>query len=274
MESRIESAGNGKVKLAASLRQRKHREKTGLFLAEGVRLCEMAAASGWKISFGLYTPSVAGENRAGDLLGRLKEIGCLLYEVPENIFAKASSTESPQGILLVVEQKGISLGNLILPKNPFLMVMDGRQDPGNAGTMIRLADAAGMDGVILLKGSVDVFSDKTVRATMGSVFHLPICSNTDGKEFMDFVREKGIRLYAATLDGRAKVCYEADLSGSIALVFGNEANGVSSDILRMAEGMYIPMFGKAESLNVATAASALVYEAVRQRRYPGEWRRV
>ncbi|MBQ1511023.1 MAG: RNA methyltransferase, partial [Selenomonadaceae bacterium] len=129
MEHRIDSAGNGKIKLAASLRQRKHREKTGLFLAEGVRLCEMAAASGWKISFGLYTPSVAGEKRAEALLGRLEELGCPLYEVPENVFAKASSTESPQGILLVVEQKGISLGDLILPKDPFLMVMDGIQDP-------------------------------------------------------------------------------------------------------------------------------------------------
>ena len=263
---KIESMSNAKIKHAASLHLKKNREKTGEFVAEGIRLAEMAAQSAWSCVFAFVTEEAASKDRVKKILETLEGKGSPVYVVSDKLYRKAAATEEPQGLLLVMRREKAELDSVNCGKS-FLVVLDGVQDPGNAGTMIRLADAAGMDGVILLKGSVDAFSDKTVRATMGSVFHIPICSNTDRKEFMEFVREKGIRLYATTLDEGAKVCYEADLSGSIALVFGNEANGVSSDILRMAEGMYIPMFGKAESLNVATAASALAYEAVRQRRY-------
>ena len=267
MANRIDSATNGKIKLAASLRQRKYREKEGLFLAEGVRLSEMAADSGWDISFGLYTERAAEEERTRALLAGLEGKGCRIYEVPEAVFAKASATDTPQGILLVIGQRKLPLEQLALPDNPMLMVMDGIQDPGNAGTMVRLADAAGMDGVILLKGCVDVFSDKVVRATMGSLFHLPMCADVGRDELVKFARQRGIRLYAAVLDEGAVTCYEVDFSEKIAMVFGNETHGVSEEILGEALKVYIPMFGRAESLNVATASAVTVYEAVRQRRY-------
>ena len=265
MRERIDSSGNEKIKLAASLRQKKHRDREQLFLAEGVRLCEMAAESGWKISFCLYTETVLGESRGAALLSRLEERGERLYQVSENVFRKASATESPQGILLVMEQKKMLLRDLTLSGHPFLMVMDGVRDPGNAGAMIRLADAAGMDGVILLKGSVDPFSDKVVRGTMGSLFHLPVCGNVETEPLLDFLKEMDISLYATALDASAQTCYAADLSGRRALAFGSEADGVSAELLRESRSIYIPMFGRAESLNVATASAIVVYEALRQR---------
>ncbi len=266
MRERIDSPGNERVKLAASLRQRKHRDREGLFLAEGVRLCEMAAESRWRISFGFYTETVLAEPRGAALIHRLEERGERLCRVPENVFRKASATDSPQGILLVMEQKRMLLKDFCLSEHPFLMVMDRVQDPGNAGTMIRLADAAGMDGAILLRGSVDPFSDKVVRGSMGSLFHLPVCGNVEEESLLAFLKERGIRLCATAPEEGSRTCYAEDLSGRLALVFGNEAEGVSPVLLQASHRIRIPMFGRAESLNVATAAAVVVYEALRQRR--------
>lgn len=266
MRRNIDSASNKKIKLALSLKQRKYREREGLFLAEGVRLCEMAADSDWTVSFGLYTEALLGDGRGRDLLERLEGAGCDLYEVPGSVFGRVSATENPQGILLVMEKKETGMEELA-SGHALLMVLDGVQDPGNAGTMIRTADAAGASGVLFLEGTVDAFSDKTVRATMGSLFHLPICSGVARRDFLDFCRSREIALYGAALDAAGKAYHEADLSGRTALVFGNEAKGASREILDASGKIYIPMYGGAESLNVATAAAVILYEAARQRSY-------
>ena len=266
MRERIDSMSNKKMKLVSSLKQRKYREKEGLFLAEGIRLCEMAAEAGWGIRFGLYTKKLLEAPRGAALAQRLEESGCSLYEVPEPIFAKTGATDSPQGILLVIEKKRTTLEDLLLPEKPsLLVVLDGVQDPGNTGTMIRTADAAGADGVLLLDGCVDVYSDKTVRAAMGSLFHLPVCQGIARENFLAYARNESLTLYAAALDASAKQYHEADFSGRVALVFGNEANGASQELLHASETIYIPMYGRAESLNVATAAAVVLYEAARQR---------
>ena len=160
MIERIDSPTNKKIKLAAALKQRKQREKTGLFVAEGIRLCEMAAEAGWQVEFGLLTGQMREQERGAKLVGKLTGQNCPLYEMPEAVFAKAAGTETPQGILLVMGQKNPSLPQIAERENPLYVVMDGVQDPGNAGTIIRTADAVGADGVILLKGSVDVYGDK------------------------------------------------------------------------------------------------------------------
>lgn len=265
MRSKIDSVTNKKIKLAVSLRQRKYREKEGLFLAEGVRLCEMAVDSGWKISFGLYSDTAMGDTRAVALLDRLDAQGCHLYSVPEKLLARACPTEHPQGILLVMEQKRIRFDALVPAENSLLIVLDGIQDPGNAGSIIRTADAAGAQGVILLEGSVDAFADKTVRATMGSIFHVPILEHAARKDFLNFIRKEGIRLYATTLDASAQAYCDADFHGRAAIIFGNEANGVKKDLLDAAKKICIPMPGKAESLNAAAAAAIVTFEALRQR---------
>lgn len=263
---KIESAGNRKIKLAASLSQRKHREREGLFLAEGVRLCEMAAASGWQMEYGLVTESCLASERGRALCRQLEEI-CPLYLVSEQLYRKAASVETPQGLLLVIRHEKSRLADLPAAGSPLYVVLDGVQDPGNAGTIIRTADAAGAAAVILMQGTTDIFADKAVRATMGSLFHLPVCSDVTAEELAGFAAAQGARLCVTALDERAKPYFACDLRGPVLLVFGNEGSGVSAALLQQGEKLYIPMQGSAESLNVGVAAAIVLYEAVRQRHY-------
>ena len=273
MMERIDSAANKKIKLAAGLRLKKHRDREGLFVAEGIRLVEMAAASAWQPVYALCTAAAAQQCRVQAVLQRLSVRGCPVYEVPEPVYKKASNTVEPQGLLLVMRQKQFSLETLLAGRNgnkktPFLVVMDGVQDPGNAGTIIRTADAVGCSGVVCLENTVDIFSDKTVRSAMGSLFHLPIVVQVQENVFRDFLQGHGIRLLAAALDDTAQQHFQIDYTLPSAVVFGNEGNGISPGLLAAADGrLFIPMAGGAESLNVAVAAAVVLYEALRQRHY-------
>lgn len=267
MVERIDSPANKKVKLAASLHSRKHRDKEGLFIAEGIRLVEMVAASGWAVRYGFYTPELLAQARGKELCAKLAEQGVTLYEVPAPVYQKASATDTPQGILVVAEQKKSRLAELAAAKKPIYVVLDGVQDPGNAGTIIRTADAVGANGVILLKGSVDVFSDKTVRSTMGSLFYLPVCPDVSAEDLQAFLTSQNLTIYATALDASAKPHFEQDFRQGCAIVFGNEGNGVSAELLQAAVKTYIPMYGEAESLNVGVSAAVVLYEAVRQRKF-------
>ena len=139
-----------------------------------------------------------------------------------------------------------------------------RSDPGNLGTMLRTADAAGIGGVLLLKGSADIYAPKTVRASMGSLFHVPVLSGLNEQQFIAEAHKAGYELLVTCLDG-ADNLYQADLHGRIAFVMGNEANGVSDNLINAADKrVYIPMKGRAESLNVAMAAGIVIFEALRR----------
>jgi len=280
----INSLTNPKIKLAAQLAKRMAREKTGKFLAEGVRLAEMAAASDWDVGYALVTPHAAGEPRAAAVIATLEENGVPVALVPESVYQKAGDTQTPQGLLLVLAQKQRSLDDLarltktsVSPTGtatagasaaaqpPCYVVLDRIQDPGNLGTILRTADAAGMAGLILLKGTTDIYSPKVVRAAMGSLFHLPVVSGVTEEAFLSFARESGLRLYATSLDAKARPYDAADFAGPTAIIFGNEGQGVSGPLLASSETLYIPMYGGAESLNVAVSTAIVLYEAVRQR---------
>ena len=280
----IESLTNPKIKLAAQLAKRMARDKTGKFLAEGVRLAEMAAASDWDVGYALVTPHAAGEPRAAAVIATLEENGVPVALVPESVYQKAGDTQTPQGLLLVLAQKQRSLDDLarltktsVSPTGtatagasaaaqpPCYVVLDRIQDPGNLGTILRTADAAGMAGLILLKGTTDIYSPKVVRAAMGSLFHLPVVSGVTEEAFLSFARESGLCLYATALDAKARPYDAADFTGPTAIVFGNEGQGVSEPLLASSETLYIPMYGGAESLNVAVSTAIVLYEAVRQR---------
>lgn len=264
---RIDSPANKKIKLAAALKQRKHREKHGLFVAEGLRLCEMAVAADWEISYGLLNSQLTAQERGRVLLDKLIERGCPLYEVPESVFTKAAGTETPQGILLVMQIKQRPLPVQAEGEMPLYVVMDGVQDPGNAGTIIRTADAVGAQGVIMLKGSVDVFADKVVRSTMGSLFHVPLYTGVTVAELTAFCRASKLQLLATALDETAAPHFARNFRQGTAIVLGNEGKGVSAEILAQAEKTYIPMYGQAESLNVGMSAAIVLYEALRQRKF-------
>lgn len=262
---RIESASNAKIKWAASLHQRKNRERCGEFVAEGVRLVEMAVDSEWPLRFCIVTESALAVERVRKIIDALEAKGCPIFIVPPNVYKKASATETPQGILLVIKTVRSSLSALPAKRNSLFAILDRIRDPGNVGTIIRTADAAGCSGVIAVEGTADLFSDKTVRASMGSLFHLPLVTEARGEDVIAFARERDLSCLAAALDPSATPHFSADYRKSSAVIFGNEGEGVSLLFLESAERIYIPMAGHTESLNVATSAAIVLYEAFRQR---------
>ena len=256
---KIISAANNKIKLAASLHLRKNRDKLGLFVAEGIRLAEMASSSGWGMEFALVTAEAAKEERAAAIIKDLEARACPVYETSKEIYQKAADTTTPQGLLIVMKKQTAGLNDLC-EKTQFLTVLDGIQDAGNAGSIIRTADAVGCSGIVLLKGCVDVFADKTVRSAMGSLFHLPIIDNISATDFLIYCQTNDITIYSAALDRQAESCFVQSYTNKNALVFGNEGNGISQEILDKTKHIYIPMTGGTESLNVAAAAAVVLYQ--------------
>ena len=267
MSEYISSATNKLIKEIASLRQRKYRDKLGMFLAEGVRLVEECATAGWPVKVCIYTEEAAGRERAKAVIERLATTDCRMVVVSEDIYNKISDTEQPQGIMAVLKKRQFSIEQMLVSTNklPLFVVLDGIQDPGNAGTIIRTADAAGCAGVIALKGSADIYAGKTVRATMGSLFHLPVMEGLSSAELLLNLKQANIKLLATSLQ-QSDVYYQANFNCPVAIILGNEGQGISPELICEADAyLHIPLVGHAESLNVAVAAGIILYEAVRQR---------
>ena len=185
-----------------------------------------------------------------------------IYEISDNLFKELISTENPQGILAVINMNIMPLK----ANGDFYLLCDKFQDPGNLGTIIRTAHAAGVLGIILTKGTVDIYNEKTIRSTMGSIFYIPIHYDDDNLSLVKSLKEDGFNLVVTSLD-TDKNFFEKDLRGKIILTVGNEGNGVSEEVLDLADTkVKIPMPGNAESLNVAIATSIIMYEEVRQDR--------
>ena len=252
---------NPVVKAAAELKQKKYRTQNGLYLAEGLRTAEEAVA--YKAVETLFYVATDDE-RTMRLLEDAAAQNIKLVCVSENVMKKIADTETPQGIIAVCKMRQPKLENL-LASGKMLLVLDRVGDPGNIGTMLRTADAAGIGGLVLLKGCADIYAPKTVRSSMGSLFHIPVLSGVSEQEFISAAKKAGYDLLVTCLDG-ADNLYKADLSGRIAFVMGNEAGGVSESLLEKADKrVYIPMAGRAESLNVAMAAGIVMFEALRRK---------
>lgn len=257
----ITAVNNPAVKSAAELKQKKYRQQQGLFLAEGLRTVEEALAYG-KVEKIFYTSIENERTRSVLEVAAVKQIKLIC--VSDNVMKKIADTETPQGIVAVCMIEEPSLEQL-LKTGKMLLVLDRIGDPGNVGTMLRTADAAGIGGMVLLKGSADIYAPKTVRASMGSLFHVPVISSLTEQYFTAAAKKAGYEVLVTSLSG-ADNLYKADLSGRLAFVMGNEANGVSEFLLAEADKrVFIPMQGRAESLNVAMAAGVVMFEALRQR---------
>lgn len=267
MREKIESPANKKIKLVANLAKRKNRTAEGLFIAEGIRLSEMALNSNFAIEFALYTAKLLASERGQKLLAVLDRKKINSYEVTENVYNKVSATTAPQGIMLIIKQKKYRLAELNDIKNPLYVILNNVQDPGNVGTIIRTADAVNASAVILTTGTADVYSDKTVRSTMGSIFNLPIVENVSDSEVLKFLQQNNIAAYATALDSTAKPHFLQDFSTGTAIILGNEGQGIAGTLLENSIKTYIPMYGKAESLNVGMSAAIVLYEVVRQRKF-------
>ena len=298
----ITSASNSRVKRLVLLRQKaKERRQSQSFVIEGERLVLDAPAE--------YLEEVYVTRGALEKSGeRLAPLSGKITLLSEEAMAKASDTMSPQGILAVARQPRYSTEDLlgrerreslnvtsiehvqtaasvlphsaksalqILPqrdikvKTPLLLILEDIQDPGNLGTMFRTAEAAGATGILMSRGTVDVFNPKTVRSTMSSIFRMPFAVEEDFHSALRDLQEKGIRLFAACLDESRS--YEfVDGRGACGFLIGNEGNGLTKETIQLAdERVHIPMEGRIESLNAAMSAGILLYEAARQRHSHG-----
>lgn len=262
---------NPRIKYLRRLGSRRFREQEGKFLVEGVRFVEEALNSTWSVEMLVYCRRIIENQRGKALLENAASRGVSQIEVEDTLFGELAGTGTPQGVLAMVRQRGTTLDDLQAEGTPALLVLvDGVQDPGNLGTIVRSADAAGAGGVILLKGTSDIYNPKALRATMGSIFHVPVVQGLDAGDVMPYFTRRGIKTVAGDPRGE-KVVYESDLTVPCALVVGSEAGGAGEAVLGMvSERVRIPMPGRAESLNVAISTAILLYEAVRQRGEKGK----
>lgn len=255
----IASTSNPQVRNLLQL-QKKARVRNGqdVFLAEGLKMFLEAPKA--RIHKVYLSKSLYEEKGAGFLRDLPAEI------MEDRVFAAVSDTKTPQGILCVLRQFHYRLEDLLTKKHPLLLLLEDLQDPGNMGTIFRTAEGAGVDGVLLSKNCVDLYNPKTIRSTMGSIYRMPFVCVERLEDTLPFLKERGIRTYAAHLQG--KNCYdEEDYRRGSAFLIGNEGNGLSRELSDQADALIrIPIHGQLESLNAAVAASILMYEACRQRR--------
>lgn len=251
------SRDNKHVKDALKLKQKKFREEEGKFIAEGIRFVEEAIKEGL-VQYVLYSDklySTKGNERILD-----SEVS--KYEVSADIMKELCDTENPQGVAAVVSKPEWDVDKIT---NNFIVIADGVQDPGNLGTIIRTSDAAGAGAVAVVKGTVDVYNSKTLRSTMGSIFHVPILFYDDFEELANLLKGKGYKIYSTSLDAEGYI-YDCDFTENTAIVIGNEANGIPEEHLKLSTHLIkIPMPGNSESLNAAVAGAITIYEVVRQR---------
>jgi TrmH family RNA methyltransferase len=260
----ITSITNPRVKTWASLLERKGRDREQRVLIEGTHLVYEALKH-----------HVLAETLIFDLeRGIPEEVKAVLpahlecVGVTSHILAKLSDTPSPQSTLLVIEKANLRprTDEFLFTERALVVAVDGVQDPGNLGTIIRAADAAGASAVLLGKGTVDLYNPKVVRSTMGSLFHLPILE-VDLPEVLAKADEMGSIQVVGTSLQASQSCYELPMTKPTWFVLGNEGKGISAEVAPyLNTNVIIPMPGKAESLNVAMAATVLLFEAVRQRR--------
>lgn len=256
----ITATTNKRIKRLVSLSEKaKERKKEQVFLVEGGKMFEEADRE--RILEVYVSESYLEKNKVSE---KLQSIG---YEiVSDEVFKKISDTCSPQGILCVMKQYSYTLSELLQKENPVFVLLEDIQDPGNLGTILRTGEGAGIDGVIMTKGTVDIYNPKTIRSTMGSIYRVPFLTVDSLKDTIQSLQEKGITVYAAHLSG--KDYYDSfDLKKGTAFLIGNEGNGLKKETADLADSyLKIQMEGKVESLNAAIATALLMYEAHRQRR--------
>ncbi len=252
----ISSTSNPSIKKVKKLiSSSKYRREMGLFVVEGIRSVMEVPAD--RIDSLFYLPEKLGNKVS--IVENFSQIDRV--EVSENVMDAISSTKNTQGIVALC--KMAENPDFYPKKDDVVLVLDQINDPGNLGTIIRSSRAADVDYLVLLKGSVDIYNDKVIRSSMGGIFHQKIITGVD----IDFVLDRiSSPIYSAVLEN-AEVYYDVDLSGGACIVLGNEANGISKEVLeKVPQGIYIPMANACESLNLGVSASVLAFEIKRQHR--------
>ena len=254
----ISSLQNQKVKQLVLLQQKSsERRRTGLFVVEGVREMGHCMRAGYEIDSIYYCASLFPDL---DLLQDIKNV----YEVTQQVYEKIAYRGSTEGLLAVVKSKNHSLEGLNLPENPLIIILESVEKPGNLGAVLRSADAAGADAVIVCDPLTDLYNPNLIRASIGALFTVPTVAVSNA-ECITFLKERGIKILTAQLQD-SEFYYDMDMTCGTAIVMGTEATGLTDEWRRAADAhIRIPMCGQLDSLNVSVSAAVLLFEAVRQR---------
>lgn len=240
-------------------KKKKQRNKEKVFIVEGLRAVKEIPYS-WNVD-----KYIISQGLTINLETIVKDKEANIIYVSDSVFAAISDTKNPQGIMAVVSQGSFNMDKITSIEKGFFIVADGIQNPGNLGTLVRTAHAAGVDGIFLSKGCVDLYNSKTIRSTMGSIFHIPIFVDISIDKIIESLINSKANIYATALE-ESKLVHDYDYRQKTAIIIGNEANGISKDTKDLVSNFIkIPMPGGAESLNASIAAGICMYEVVRQR---------
>jgi TrmH family RNA methyltransferase len=259
----LDNPRSPRVRAVAKLAKRGARSETGLFLLEGPQAVAEALDFGAELIVELYATPTALERHAG-IARSAADAGIEVQFVTEHVLDAMADTVTPQGFIAVARQFSTAVKDIFAAGPRLIAVLEEVRDPGNAGTIIRAADAAGADAVILTGRSVDLYNPKVVRSTTGSLFHLPVAREATLADIVERAREAGLQVLAADIKGDdlLDVRTAGVLAAPTAWVFGNEARGLEDEHLKLVDrAVSLPIYGQAESLNLATAASVCLYES-------------
>ena len=265
MTELVSSASNPIAKRVRALAERKARRREGVFLVEGMQPVWRAATSDWEIETLLLAPELIENPAVDDLAADLQARGTRIVNLAADLFTRLSGRDGPAGVMAIVRSQTLSLADIGIGENDVWVVLHRVHNPGNLGTIIRTADAAGIAGVILSGDSTDVFAPVAVKASMGSIFSVPIVQAPDIDQVLAWSLEQGIHLVGTS--GYAEATHwDLDLPRPLGIVLGNEGDGLPDELFeKMDSTVRIPMTGTVESLNLGIAAALLMYEVQRHR---------
>jgi RNA methyltransferase, TrmH family len=262
MSEKISSSSNPKIKAILQLQQKSaERRSQNLIVIEGLREIRMAMAAGFKMDSLFFCPQIfKSEKPSAELSFETNKI----YEIAPHVFEKIAYRDGSNGIIALMIPIMQSLENLTLTENPLVVVLESVEKPGNLGAILRTADAAGVNAMLVCDPLTDIYNPNVIRASIGCVFTVPVIA-CDSKEALEWMQKNKINIFAAALENSTDY-QSADFTKASAIVMGTEAAGLSSFWLQAANAIIkIPMHGKIDSLNVSVSAAVLVFEAMRQR---------
>jgi RNA methyltransferase, TrmH family len=269
----ITSAANPLVKRVRQLADRKHRRREGAFVAEGIQPVWQAVEAGADVEVLIVAPDLLRHPGAAAMVAAQEAGGTSVARLSAELFTRISDREGPAGLAAIVRTAPTALADVEARTDAVLVALHAAGNPGNVGTIIRTASAAGASAVVLIGPSADPYDPAAVKASMGALFTVPIVMGASPDEFLRWCTAAGIPVVATS--GRAELsCWDADLRPPLALLFGSEGAGLPDDLLSNTTGQVaIPMTGTAESLNLAVAVGVLLYEVRRRTGLPGSMRR-
>lgn len=261
----ISSPQNPKIKEVLELQAKSStRRQQGLFVVEGAREIGHCLEAGFELRSIFHCPSIMGRSAAAMELDPAIVYSDCSFEVSQQVYNKLAYRESTEGIVAVFRQRNLSLEQLSLSSNPLIIVVESVEKPGNLGAILRSADAAGADALIVCEPLTDLYNPNLIRASIGAVFSVQsVCCSSD--ECIKFLKDRGIKILTAQLQD-SSLYYDSPMDGPCAIVMGTESTGLRDDFRKAADAhIRIPMLGKLDSLNVSVSAAILLFEAVRQR---------